>query len=418
MLTQQLSLFQMRLQVYLLGETNMQCNSCGAAIPDGANHCPSCGAPVFTPGSREETFLSTPGSFREMASSPAGLQPEQTFPANPAGFSSTPASVPYGQAGYPSPPVQQAPLYLGAQPPSLPYVMPPPVLPRRPQRRAGLSRGMTILLVILALLIMSSGFALIYYSTVYHPNQLRMQATATSQTSQTMVARVTATANAQATGTAVAIANATATAQAQATADVIATATALQNIYTSATRGTPALSESLGFNTGSNWDEDLAQGGGGCSFSGGTYHASLYSKGFYFTCIANNTNFSNFALQVQMKITRGDAGGLVLRGNNSAAKFYVLRVGRDGTYDLFTSKDTTHSTPLAYGNSPTIIKDVGRTNLLTIVARGSSIYIYINKQYVGSVADGTYKSGQIGVLAEDHTNPTDVIYSNLQVWRL
>src|SRR5712692_2872416 len=274
MLTQQLSLFQMRLQVYLLGETNMQCNSCGADIPVGARHCPSCGAPVFAPGSSQpdRTMPANayiPGSFQETASPAAGLQPEQTFPANPAGFSSTPASVPYGQAGYPSPPVQQAPLYLGAQPPSLPYVMPPPVLPRRPQRRAGLSRGMTILLVILALLIMSSGFGLIYYSTVYHPNQLHMQATATSQTSQTMVARVTATANAQATGTAVAIVNATATAQAQATADVIATATALQNIYTEATRGTPALNESLSFNTGSNWDEDLAQGGGGCSFTGG-----------------------------------------------------------------------------------------------------------------------------------------------------
>jgi hypothetical protein len=296
--------------------------------------------------------------------------------------------------------------------------MPPPVLPRRPQRRAGLSRGMTILLVILALLIMSSGFALIYYSTVYHPNQLHMQATATSQTSQTMVARVTATANAQATATAVAIVNATATAQAQATANVIATATALQNIYTSATQGTPALSESLGFNTGSNWDEDQAQGGGGCSFTGGAYQASLYSKGFYFTCIANHTNFSNFAFQVQMKIIRGDSGGLVFRGNNAAAKFYVLRVGRDGTYDLFTTKDMTHSTSLAYGNSPSINKNLGQGNLLAVIARGSSIYFYINKQYVGSMTDGTYQSGQIGVLAEDNTNPTDVAYSNLQVWKL
>jgi hypothetical protein len=359
-----------------------------------------------------------PGSFHETASPAAGLQAEQTIPANPADFSSTPASVPYGQAGYPSTPVQQAPLYLGAQPPSLPYVMPPPVLPRRPQRRAGLSRGMTILLVILALLIMSSGFALIYYSTVYHPNQLHVQATATSQTSQTMVARVTATANAQATATAVAIVNATATAQAQATADVLATATALQNIYSEATRGTPSLNESLSFNTSSNWDENQAQGGGGCSFTGGAYQASLYSKGFYFTCIANNTNFSNFAFQVQMKITRGDSGGLVFRGNNAAGKFYVLRVGRDGTYDLFTSQDATHSTSLAYGNSPTINKNPGQSNLLTVIARGSSIYFYINKQYVGSVTDVTYASGQIGVFAEDNTNPTDVAYSNLHVWRL
>jgi hypothetical protein len=277
---------------------------------------------------------------------------------------------------------------------------------------------MTILLIVLALLIMSGGFGLIYYSTVYHPNQLHMQATATAQTSQTMVARVTATANAQATGTAVAIVNATATAQAQATADVIATATALQNIYSSATQGTPALNESLSGNTGSNWDEDQAQGGGGCAFTGGAYQASIYSKGFYFTCIANNTNFSNFAFQVQMKVSRGDGGGLVFRGNSSAAKYYVFSVATNGNYQLFTAQDRTHSASLTFGSSSTIKKGAGQTNLVTVIARGSSIYFYINKQYVGSVADGTYKSGQIGVLADDLTNPTDVTYSNLQVWKL
>src|SRR5947209_11894131 len=101
-------------------------------------------------------------------------------------------------------------------------------------------RGMTILLIGLALLIMASGFGLIYYSAVYHPAQLHAQATGTAQTMQTAEARATALANAQATGTAVAIANATATAQAQATAEVVATATALQNIYNSATSRTPA----------------------------------------------------------------------------------------------------------------------------------------------------------------------------------
>ena len=173
---------------------------------------------------------------------------------------------------------------------------------------------MTILLIVLALLIMFSGFGLIYYSTVYHPNQLHMQATATVQTQQTRVAQSTATANAQATGTAVAIANATATAQAQATANAVATATALQNIYNSATQGGPVLNDSLSSNTGSNWEEDQAQGGGGCAFTGGAYHASIDQKGFYFACAAQNTNFTNFAYQVQMTITKGDAGRISFMG--------------------------------------------------------------------------------------------------------
>jgi hypothetical protein len=277
---------------------------------------------------------------------------------------------------------------------------------------------MMILLIVLALLVMLSGFGLIFYSTVYHPNQLHMQATATAQTQQTIVAQTTATANTQATGTAVAISNATATAQAQATANVIATATALQNVYTSATQGTPVLNDSLSFNTGSNWEEDQAQGGGGCAFSGGAYHASIDQKGFYFACAAQNTSFSNFAYQVQMTITKGDAGGVFFRGNRSASQFYLLSIARDGTFDLFVSKDQNHSSDLNFGNSSAIKKNSGQANLISVVVRGNSIYFYINKQYAGSVNDSTYKGGQIGVFVDARTTATDVAFNNAQAWKL
>src|SRR6266702_3627601 len=252
--------------------------------------------------------------------------------------------------------------------------LPPAVQQQPAQHAGGLSRGMLILLIVLALLSMISGIGLIYYSIVYHPAQLHAQATVTTQALQTREAQGMATANAQATGTAVAFAHATATAQ--------------------------------------------AQGGGGCGFTGGAYHVSLYSKGFYFPCFAQNTNFSNLAYQVQMTITRGDYGGLIFRANSTATKFYVFRLESDGIYDLFVSQDNNHTTELSYGNSPAIHKYAGHSNLLTVVARGSNMYLYINKQYVSTVSDDTYKSGQIGVFAEDHTNPTDVAFSNVQVWKL
>lgn len=296
--------------------------------------------------------------------------------------------------------------------------LPPLLQQQATQPSPGLSRGMTGLLIVLALLIMSAGFGLIYYSVVYRPAQLHAQATVTAQALQTREAQATATAGTQATGTAVAFAHATATAQAQATAEVQATATALQNIYASATSGSPTLSDSLAGNSRSGWDEDQAQGGGGCGFTGGAYHASLNSKGFYFPCFAQNTNFSDLAYQVQMTIIRGDYGGLIFRANSTASKFYVFRLESDGIYDLFVSQDNNHTTELSYGNSPAIHKYAGHSNLLAVVARGSNMYLYINKQYVSTVSDDTYKSGQIGVFAEDHTNPTDVAFSNVQIWKL
>ena len=409
----------------------MQCTSCGATIPPGANHCPSCGTPVYTPGAFQETVRSspqlpaqqenaassyTPGMFQEAVSPHGNMPSDKTVPANafnPHGAATPVPQNSYGQPVYPA--VQPSPAYNQQPPVFLPQ---PPQPPQPPASKRGLSRSVIVALVVVALLLVASGFSLIYYTTVYHPNQVHAEATATAQTVQTRIARATATANAQATGTAVAITNATATANAQATANVVGTATALQSIYTQATSGNPAITSSLSGNTGNNWDIDQAQGGGGCAFTGGSYHASLYAKGFYFPCIAQNTNFSNLAFQVQMKITRGDYGGLVFRANSAAVKFYNFRVGQDGSYNLFVSQDSTHGNDLLFGNSPAIKKNVGQTNLITVIARGSNIYFYVNKQYVGSVSDGTYKSGQIGFFAEDRTNPTDVAFSSLQVWQL
>ena len=108
----------------------------------------------------------------------------------------------------------------------------------------------------------------------------------------------------------------------------------------------------------------------------------------------------------------------MFRGDGSTTKFYAVRFDTNGVYDLFSTQDSSHSTELAYGSSASFKKNAGQTNLLTIIARNSSIYVYINKQYVGNITDGTYKSGQIGFFAEDHTNPTEVAFNNAQVWQL
>ena len=431
----------------------MQCTSCGATIPPGAKHCPSCGTPVYDASAFQETSRPSPqfpsgqtppggsyapGTYQEAVLPPTNSSSDRTVQAGSSqpGSSMVPPPNSYGQPSYPPQPPyaapqqpsqppyvapQQPPMYAGSPPPSFnqqqtaPFQQPTPP-PAQPKR--GLPRIALIAAVLVAVILIAGGVSLIYYTTVYRPNQLHAQATATAQTTQTMIARATGTANAQATGTAVAISNATATANAQATANVQGTATALQSIYTQATNGNPALNESLATNTNSNWDVDQAQGGGGCAFTGGAYHASLLAKGFYFPCIAQNSNFGNFAFQVQMNITSGDYGGLIFRGNTSAAKFYSFRVGHDGSYSLFVSTDNTHSSGLLAGNSPLLKQGTGQTNLITVIARDTNLYFYANKQYLGSISDSTFKSGQIGFFAEDNTNPTDVAFSNLQVWQL
>ncbi|GAC1390248.1 MAG: hypothetical protein NVS4B11_05940 [Ktedonobacteraceae bacterium] len=303
-----------------------------------------------------------------------------------------------------------------------PFPSQQPQAPFPPQGRArrALSRGMLTLLIVLTLLIIASGFGLIYYTTVAHPAQLHAQATAAMQTILTTDAHSTAIADTQATGTAVAYSNATATVQVQATAQAQATVTALQNIYTQSTQGTPTLSSSLAGQDNYNWDVNDTTDGGGCGFNGGSYHATLFSKNFYFPCFARTTNFSNFAFQVQVTINQGNEGGLVFRGNSNSdlAQFYLFSIDQKGSYRLDVSKDTTHNTSIVQDSSSTIKTGTGQPNTLTVVAKGGTIYLYINKHYVGSASDNTYGSGMLGVFASDTTANTDVSFSNAQVWTL
>src|SRR5260370_12607172 len=187
---------------------------------------------------------------------------------------------------------------------------------------------MTISRITAWLLVLTSGFGLIFDAAALPPAQLRAKATATAETQLTMAARATAQANAQATGTAQALANATATAQSIATAQAVATATALQNIYNQATGGNPLLNEALNGQDSLNWDQYPAVGGGGCSFSSGALYPNVQQKRYYLPCFAQASNFSYFTLHLLMTIVQGNAGGVVFRANSASSKFYIFAVGR------------------------------------------------------------------------------------------
>ena len=276
--------------------------------------------------------------------------------------------------------------------------------------------GTSILLIILALLVLASGIGLIYYSAVFHPDQLYAQATATAQTVRVAQAQTSGTANAQTTGTSQAYANATATAQAVATAQAMATTTALQNIYNQATSGAPILNDPLNGNNIYHWDVGNASLGGRCGFKAGAYHVIEPNKSYYLSCLAETTNFSNFVFQVQVTIIQGDEGGLIFRA--SGAKLYSFGFNREGLFSFIISKNNNPGKPLIFGPNSAINTGLNQPNLLTVIARDSTFYLYINKQYVDTVRDSSYHSGRIGVYAAYSTHYTDVAFNDAQVWQL
>jgi type II secretory pathway pseudopilin PulG len=242
-----------------------------------------------------------------------------------------------------------------------------------PKGQRGFSMGIIVLLVLLAILLIGGGGFLIYSAAVYQPHQQQTQATAMT--------------NAQAT-------------------------VAVQNPYTHS--GTLDFSDALTANNqGQQWDENT-----NCAFTGSTYHVIAPDPHYSDYCIANATDYGNFAYEVQMKILKGDGGGILFHvESTNPNEYYEFDVFEDGSYGFYKADAGKFST-LTSGNSAAIHQGLNKTNVLGVVVGGSTFTLYINGKSVDSVTDSTFTHGQIGVEASVANQATEVSFTNAKVWKL
>lgn len=173
----------------------------------------------------------------------------------------------------------------------------------------------------------------------------------------------------------------------------------------------PLSSNINGWSTGSN------NNGGDSEFTGDVLQVSEANAGTFMDSMLNSSSFSNFAFEVQMTITQGDAGGLIFRAGSSNGSSYALFVSENGGYtlDMYGASIQT----LTSGTSSAISQGLNQTNTIAVMAQGSTITIFANQQQVDQVQDSTYSTGSIGLLASaygDNNAPNVVSYSNLKVW--
>ncbi|HZO72381.1 MAG TPA: serine/threonine-protein kinase [Ktedonobacteraceae bacterium] len=268
-----------------------------------------------------------------------------------------------------------------------------------------------LLCLLTVLIIAGSGF--LYFSISYQTNLLHVQATAIAGVS------IISTAQARAAG----LGRVAATAQPHINA-AIATRTALQNIYAQATSGPPAINDPLSSPDDFGWNntQRIATSGrytGSCQFTNNSYHNEALA-GYLINCMATETYFSNLAYQVDMTITNGNSGGLVIRANASGSGYY-FRISINGTYFLekiaSNGYGNLNQTLLASGSSPAIKRGYNTMNQLAVVAQGQNLYLYTNKQYIDSISDASYSNGQIGVYARGTNYKTAITFRNAQVWK-
>lgn len=197
-----------------------------------------------------------------------------------------------------------------------------------------------------------------------------------------------------------------------------AIATALNKNPYAPFMGTLALNDPLLNNSkGYNWDTSPTTFGA-CNFTGKGYEVTsnytFYIK-TYHRCIAEKTDFSNFAYQIDMAFVSGDCGAIIFRANTTSLQDYYFHICRDDSYalELFTGMGYASKTFIS-GTSSAIHSD---SNELAVVANNTAISMYINHQFVTTIRDNTYSHGQIGVAADSNSSSTEVIFSNAKVWK-
>jgi len=267
-----------------------------------------------------------------------------------------------------------------------------------------------VLLVVLSLLIivlvLGGVLALVLHSRTSGnaPQATPTPALSASQLTATAQANLTATANA----------NLTATAQANltATASVIA---ANQNPY--ATGGTLVMLDPLTDNSrGFGWPQGTAADGA-CTFTTGGYQINSPKTQFYYYCLSTSNTYSNFTFEVQVRITKGDCGGLIFRADTNSGKLYLFEVCTDGSYNLYNYKDSSgNSSQLASASSPAIKSGLNQANVLAVTAQGTTLTLYVNRQKITSVTNNAYSQGQVGMVADSFNNPTGAVFSNARLW--
>jgi len=180
--------------------------------------------------------------------------------------------------------------------------------------------------------------------------------------------------------------------------------------------GKLALSDPLSDNSrGYGWQENKSSpdpNSGACQFRGGAYHVTAHT--YYIPC-HGSLQVSNFTLEVQMQIIKGNCGGLSLRDTTSVAHAYNFEVCQNGFYRFNRFDNFSDELTMAAGSSDAIVTGLGQSNVIAAVVNGGTFDFYINHKKITTIKDNSYSQGLFGVSA---FLDTEAAYTNARMWTL
>jgi transcriptional regulator with XRE-family HTH domain len=168
-------------------------------------------------------------------------------------------------------------------------------------------------------------------------------------------------------------------------------------------------------NRGNGWQETSSHrfnDGMACQFIGGAYHVINEYPGSFLSCHASLFS-SNLAFEAQMRIIKGNCGGLVVRDTRNQAHAYSFQVCQDGFYIFHRFDGFSSGQTLQTAFSLAIVTGLNQSNVITTIANGSTFDLYINHHKVATMHDSSYSQGQFGVTASANT---EVVYTHAKMW--
>ncbi|GER87895.1 hypothetical protein KDW_20570 [Dictyobacter vulcani] len=154
-------------------------------------------------------------------------------------------------------------------------------------------------------------------------------------------------------------------------------------------------------------------------------------------CFLPQHPHSNFTYQVNMNITnigqRFSGAGIIFRANSDTKQYYFFEIFGSGNYSLqkcYTIGCINYIDGYKNGKQALTTFKQGNnvTNVLAVVAQGTSISLYLNKQKVSTVTDpfgAPFDTGDIGVMATGGNDTgvdtadntiTTAVFSHAKIW--
>lgn len=355
------------------------CTACLAILPMGADICPECGIPVPREASGPPSISSAVSSASTFNVSYSGY--DDAIPYLDSNAASVSRSTQPANAGIFTNTQNAYAIASIADP--IQFPMAP--TPKRRSHWYMVWRVALICFLCLFLLVESVSFAL--YAFVIRPIDLQNQAALVTNTY---------------------LAN-----QGQQLANSWHTLSPSQ-VYAQATSGTPVIDDALTGPGGNVWYNYLS-GNDGCSYENGAYHVHTGQDSGY-SCTGFVTNFYDLAFQADITILHAEYAGLDFRHSSTGAYTFLIGANDSYQFDSYNQNDNAKVIRQGYNNAINI--NARQTNQLTVIAVDNVFYLYVNQQLIALAQDKTYSRGGIALDAENPSGNTDVVFSNVKVWKL